>query len=285
MAIQNYAIIDHVGSLDEMDMRRAYFTVNARAQKDGYVKGKTYFTMKTFCQQKVYNPYSKKPCTGETLNALKFSVRHNKHPQQVYFICYELNLTAQRELDKWVERQIPTMVYEASTRSFYKAESFEETHQFIEDDSRKRRCAEVWADALGYSFSAPVTRTQQVNNIDCYASRNKDERRELLSRDVEVTKITSSPEKFLEQNRCVAPMKEINAFWDFYVALYKSNMLKDALDPDYVLCPHCGRPTKIHYGENACRFCETPLGDASDITFDAYYDDSFDNSDEFFDCE
>lgn len=299
MAIQNYAIIDHVGSLDEMDMRRAYFTVNARAQKDGYVKNKTYFTMKNFCQQKVYNPYSRKPCKGETLDKLKFSVRHNKNPQKVYFICYELNTTAQRELDKWVERQIPTMVYEAATHSFYKVESFEETHQFIDEESRKRRCAEIWGAALGYSFSAPVTRTQQVNNIDCYSARNADERRELIARDVEVTKITSTPEKFLEQNRCIAPMKEINAFWDYYVALYKSNLLADALEPNYVICPHCGRPMNPnnHKDENQretefviCTHCETHFDEDVFGTLESnpYYDDSFDDfddSDEFFDCE
>lgn len=286
--ITHYAVIDHVGSIDEADLS-VYTKVYHRAASEGYTKNKDLFTMKKFCELN-WNPYSRKPMD---LTKMKYAMRHQKNPQKVFFICPELNYSAEREAQKWHDRGIKVRIFEANTGADYDYEDFFDTHQIDIDGkaSINRRLAEIWAPAFGYSFSAPITRIQRDNNIENFTKR-PDHDELIASGETHYTKPFVSAETFLEMNRCIAPdseIKEFRQYLDSYLQITgcrieskvsasfgsitgNISMLQEFLNPDYIICESCFRPHKVHTGDCECPHCQHVIN--GDITLSPYFDDS-----------
>ena len=76
MAITNYCIIDHVGSLTQEQISPAYDKIYTIAKNDGFEK-KFCFTLKAVCQ-KAWNPYSRTALTQDKLKSMKIAMRYQK---------------------------------------------------------------------------------------------------------------------------------------------------------------------------------------------------------------
>lgn len=281
--IKDYAMIDHVGMLegntfngfavfkkdpkepDAVSMNRAvYAYVNKRIEADGFEKK---FSVKECA--KLDSPYAR-----EITSKMKTRIRYTKNPKKVYLICNSLSdNNANFAYKVWTERNIEVEVIEVHP--------FEIDHKIDVDGvyDKKRRIAEIWANALGWSFSAPITRIQQENSIDNYSKRSDHD--ELVAHgETHITKVSSRPESFLLQQRVIAPDAEIDAFIEHYMFYQKavaSHQLKlsDILEPGWAVCPHCGKPYRQHEGTIRCNYCDSVIDD--DIIESAYFDDSFDD--------
>ena len=125
--------------------------------------------MKGFCQKISRNPNTK------VSDKQKNFVRFNKHPEEVVLICNDFNTNAQWIADIWAEKVDKLTVIEASTMETY---SLEDIHpewfaeHYLTENSIYRRCANIWANALGWSFSAPLYRESKENNTENY-TKNK----------------------------------------------------------------------------------------------------------------
>lgn len=281
--ITNYAMIDHVGSLewtpefmgckvvaktlgeDKMKTlnRVVYTTVNSMIKADGFEK---VFTVKECA--KLESPFAK-----EITSKMKTRIRYIKNPKKVYLICNNAEDSNVKYAEKiWTDRGIDVKIIEVNP--------FEKTHKIDTDGSydKKRRIAEIWANALGWSFSAPITRIQQENSIDNYSKRSDHD--ELIARgETHVTKVSSRPESFLLQQRVIASDAEIDAFIEhymYYQKIVKSGQMKlsELLEPNWSVCPHCGKPIRLHEGNGECPYCDSIIED--DVVVNAYYDDSYD---------
>ena len=291
--ITKYALIDHVGSLEEEDLS-VYNKVYKKANKDGYDKSNL-FTMKKFCQMN-WNPYTRQTLTADKLKAMKFAMRHQKNPEKVYFICPTLDYNTEREVQKWHDRGVKVHIFEVNAHTEYDYEDFFDTHQFDWDGkaSINRRIAEIWAPAFGYSFSAPVIRYQRENNIENFTKR-PDHDALVESGETHFSKPYTSHETFLEMNRCVATdaeIKEFRQYLDAYLRLVHGTIdtrigssfgafvgdnvseLQEFLNPDYTICSECGRPMKVHTGDCECPHCRHIHNE--DVILTAYYEDSSD---------
>lgn len=290
MAIQNYAIIDHVGSLDEKDLN-IYSKVYKDAKKAGFEKDKSLFTMKKICI--LESPYAK-----EVTQKMKYRVRYQKNPQIVYFICPTLDFKTECEVKRWHDRGIEVRIYETLGNAEYTYKDFFDTHQIDIDGkaSINRRLAEIWAPAFGYGFSAPISRIQSDNHIENFSKR-PDHDEIVASGETHFTKPFTSDETFLEMNRCIAPdseIKEFRKYIDAYLALTgcridtkvgatfgsvegNTSALAEFLNPDYIICETCRRPMKVHTGDCECPHCLNRFSE--DIVLTAYYDDSSDFED------
>ena len=290
MAIKKYAIIDHVGSIDERDLT-IYRKVYKMSSKDGYDKTNC-FTMKRFCQMN-WNPYTSKVLDDVTLKRMKFAIRHQKNPEKVYFICPTLDWNAECEIQKWHERGVKVHVFEVYNNTDYDYEDFFDTHQFDWDGkaSINRRLAQIWAPAFGYSFSAPITRIQHENNIENFTKR-PDHDRLVEAGETHYSKPYTSSETFLEMNRTIATdaeIKEFRQYLDSYLTLTgckidtkvgasfgsasgNISMLQEFLNPDYIICESCNRPHKVHTGDCECPHCKHII--FGDFVLSPYYEDN-----------
>lgn len=263
MAIQNYAIIDHVGALTSNENKRIYQKVYTQANADGF--NKKAFTLKKVCMAD--SPYAR-----EVTSAMKYRVRYQKNPSKVYLICDTLDAKAESVLNIWESRNIPVEVFEVN--------GFIETHQldFGDEPSRKRKLAETWAPAIGWQFSAPVTRIQREINAENFCKR-PDHDRLVASNETHFTKPFTSAEQFLEMNRCIATDKEIDEFYTHLRYLWNTKidghrLIEDMLEPDYIICKSCNRPMRIHIGECECPHCQSRFSE--DVVLTTYYEDSSD---------
>lgn len=316
----HYAVIDHVGSLSEDDMKAIYKKVFAQTEKDGYEKNKTCFTMKAFCK-KQYNRYTSKPLTDARLKSMKFAMRNQKNPEQVYFICPQLYKSTEREVRKWAERGIPVTVYEVNEDCEYKYEhfmmsastdpsyeDFEATHKYAWDSTADtiRRLVDLLAPAFGIMLSAPAIHFDKDRVPDNYIKRPDFEAR-VNSGETHYTKPFTSSAKFLTTYRCIATDEEIKEAW-YRIAyiLHKCNCtvcmekgehfgsitgdiikLKEYLDIDYMICEECGRPMRITNHKDECQhttgYVVCPHCNAryeEEIAFSVFYDDAY-----FEDCD
>lgn len=263
MAITNYAIIDHVGALTSGENKRIYKKVYTQANADGF-KQKA-FTLKKVCMAD--SPYAR-----EVTDAMKYRVRYQKNPSKVYLICDSLDAKAESILKIWESRNIAVEVFEVN--------GFIETHQLDlgDEPSRKRKLAETWAPALGWQFSAPVTRIQHELVPENFSKRPDHD--DMVARgETHFTKPFTSAEQFLEMNRCVATDREIDEFYTHLRYLWDTKidghrLIEDMLEPDYIICKSCNRPMRIHIGECECPHCQSRFSE--DIVFTAYYEDSSD---------
>lgn len=290
----NYAIIDHVGSLESTDIMKAcYNLAYALSEKE-----KTY-TMKRFCQLISRNPETR------VSDKQKNFVRFNKHPEEVILICNELNTSAQWIADVWAEKTDKLTVIEGSTGDVYTMEDLHPewfAERYILQDSIYRRCANIWGKALGWSFSAPLYSTPRSESIENYHRgkaniaaliqaeshinkyNNKKHVREELQKNFRehperfqrntTSKIASRPESYLK-SKAVATEEECRQFFTHYKWLQQHHMLAESLEAGYTLCPHCGRP--IYESAEDCDWCtyhrEAPMN------FTPYFDDSFNEED------
>ena len=261
MAIQNYAIIDHVGTLTGAENKRIYKKVYAQAKADEI----SAYTLKKVCMAD--SPFAK-----EVTSKMKYRARYTKNPSKVYLICDSLDSTAESVMQIWESRNISVEVFEVN--------GFMETHQLDlgEEPDKKRKIAETWAPAIGWQFSAPVTRIQREINPENFCKR-PDHDAIVASGELHFTKPFTSSEMFLEMNRCIAPDSEIEAFYQHVMYLWNTKidgkrLIEDFLEPDYIICKSCGKPMKIHTGDCECPHCQTRFSE--EVVFTTYYEDSSD---------
>lgn len=271
-----YAIIDHVGSLTYAENKDIYKKVYIQAKHDDLKA----YTVKKICQ--IESPYAR-----EITSKMKYRVRYQKNPVKVYIVCDKLDANVEYIEKIWESRGITTEIFEAN--------GFMESHQIDFDGkaSINRRLAEIWAPAFGYQFSAPITRVQNVNNIENFSKR-PDFEEMVASGETHYTKPFTSSEMFLEMNRCIAPDSEIKEFREYlnaYLTLTgceidtkvgatfgsvsgNTSALAEFLNPDYIICEHCNRPMKLHTGDCECPQCATKFDE--EYILDTYFEDSSD---------
>ena len=159
----NYCIIDHVGKIEDNEALKACYALAEKIRE--HDKDKTY-KMKAFT--KLVLNLQKDPNKGQ-----KFIIRHDKHPEEVIFICDKYNTTTKWVADIWAEKVETLKIIEAAnydtvndkylTMEDIHPEWFE-TH-YITEDSKYRRCASIWAKPLGWTFlnSNPLYRDDDLN--------------------------------------------------------------------------------------------------------------------------
>ena len=263
--IKDYAIIDHVGSLTSSENKKIYKEVYTQAKAEDL----TAYTLRKVC-------IADSPYCREVTSKMKYRARYVKNPTKVYIVCDTLDATVESITQIWESRNIPVEIFEAN--------AFVRTHKIDIDGQydRKRRIAETWAPAIGWSFSAPVTRIQTLNNIENFSKR-PDHDALVASGETHFSKPFTNADTFLEMNRCIATDQEVDEFythlrylWDTVVDGHR--LVEDMLEPDYILCPACGRPMRIHTGSHECPHCDAQFEE--EIAFTAYYEDSFEDSEE-----
>jgi len=256
----NYAIIDHIGSLESNDVMKACY----KLAYDLSNKKATY-TMKGFCQKISRNPNTK------VSDKQKNFVRFNKHPEEVVLICNEFNTKAQWLADVWAEKVDKLTIIEATTMEVYTLEDIHpEWFHLNCTDSIYRRCANIWSKALGWQFSAPLYIDRDVNtsesfirnqltlqqfaksyidyecpNHDTPVLRYTDKEQKDLSK---FSKVATNPNSYLK-TKAVASEDECKQFFEHYKWLQQNGLLADSLEAGYQLCPHCGRPIAIDKAE------------------------------------
>lgn len=291
----NYCIIDHIGSLESTDIMKACY----KKAFDISEKKATY-TMKGFCQKISRNPNTK------VSDKQKNFVRFNKHPEEVILICNEFNTNAHWIADVWAEKTDKLTVIEASTNEVYTLEDLHPewfaTYQIdINEYSNPRRCANIWGNALGWSFSAPLYRDDKLNATENYV-RNKQACQNVPeTHQSKLSKIATRPESYLK-TKAIASDKECKDFFEYYKYLYTTDSLETALEPGYQLCPDCGRPINIdkaelelksipktrfkhttHYTprqeDRVCMHCDLVVPAEMLNNFTPYFDDSYNDED------
>ncbi len=286
MTITNWALIDHIGSVDSEDISKLYNTAYKDAQKHNFER---IYRIKELALK--INP-------NAPLKAMQNSIRFNKHPKTVYIICDDFTSYIKWYADNYKERDITVNIV-ASTDFF---EYTGEIAQVVYEMDRKRRCASIWSKALGWQFSAPILREPGTEDVDTFSKRPnrellKDNKKDIYLQ-IEETKASNSPdkynklknlyrlldmakkeelsisqaenttesgsygakrttrpEKFVNSKRAVATDAEIDQFFQHYKFLQQNGLLAESLECDYTLCPTCGRP---HYiSEESCPWCNT----------------------------
>ena len=241
--ITNYAIIDHVGQVS------AISDMYARAYSEAIGFDKVY-TLKKVCM--MGSPYAK-----EITNKMKWYNRFNKNPKKVYIICSDaFDPKVQFVADAWADRGIEVE---------FITEEPEPTVGF-DTVSKARRCAMIWASALGWQFSAPLFRDPYTESIDMYTAR-PDMEHESGSYGA---KRFTRPESFINSFRAVASEEECEKFFEHYVYLSKNGLLAEFLEPGYTLCPTCGRP--IFETSAQCNWCDEEF---ETVTIDTFWEDSY----------
>ncbi len=292
--ITDYAIIDHIGSLENEDMvKKAY-----RLAYSLVPKGRKTYTIKQICL--LYNQRIK------DMKKMKNAMRMQRHPEQVVLI------TSNMHSAKWAIRQWTEKVNDITVIHFDSSESFEilkledidptltQQWEINNESLRKRRCAEIWGDALGYIFSAPIFPTEPEIAIDMHNrrpnlkdlndsaidwkfaldtdwkveshTRHFDEKEQIWKEEIEydidnspewkkyrtnIHKPTTRTDKY-RRYKAIASDAEIDEFFQFYKFVYANNCIEDFLVEDYSLCPHCGRPVYNKTEDDRCTYCETP---------------------------
>ncbi len=262
MTITNYALIDHIGQV--ANISEIYKTAYAEASSFEKV-----FTMKKVCE--AYSPYAK-----EITQKMRWYHRYNRTPQKVFIVCGSFDEKVAAIQQVWEDRGIETELIE---------EDNQPTYDFGLEISRYRRCAMIWGKALGWTFSAPLTRDVRENTPDPWQARpdsRKKSKDEVLLRDMpgmHISKISTKPETYLNAKHTIASEEECIQFFQHYRWLYENNLLAESLEPDYTICPTCGRPIRLGTAEEiACDYCDTVV--TSDV-IETYYDDSFKEDEEF----
>ena len=206
----------------------------------------------------------------------------------MYLVCERYDSNVDFVLNIWEDRNISVKVIEANPiQAVYN----------IDVDGKislKRRILDIWASAIGWEFSAPLYRIQQVNNLENFSKRS-DHDFMVKSGETHFTKPYTDPEMFITMTRAIASDKEVTEAWQqlgFYAQLAGGHIciapgpefgafvgnpekMQEWLMPDYILCKECRRPIKLHLGDNECRHCEALLEE--DVVLNTYYEDSFDD--------
>ena len=262
----NYCIIDHIGALESNEVMKACYKLAFEISEK-----KATYTMKGFCQKISRNPNTK------VSDKQKNFVRFNKHPEEVILICDEFNTNAHWIADVWAEKTDKLTVIEGSTMEVYTMQDIHPewfAEHYITENSIYRRCANIWANALGWSFSAPLYRDNKINATENYI-RNKQACQNVPeTHQSKLSKIATRPESFLN-SKAVASEEECKQFFNHYRFLQQNDMLADSLEPGYELCPHCHRP--IFESAEDCDWCDFHRDNP--MNFTPYFDDSYRDED------
>ena len=275
MSIKSYIIIDHIGSIEEPNLRKAAYNLAYK------IAGKetTYTLTEAVRVKNGYRP------NAVISQAQKSFFRNELHPDKVIIITDELTKTHESIIKRWAEKVNDLTIIEA-----YGGDGITEGRidlnviplreylpgiysQKEATDSRQRRCAAIWAYALGWTFSAPIYRVSKPEAIENYQARpDRKKMIELQGNSDHVSKVASSPESYRVAHS-IASDEEVREFYEFYKTLYRNNLIKEALEPGYALCPECGRPIRLtHEGNYAeCTYCE--FGRVEDTPEETYWAD------------
>ena len=293
--ITDYCVIDHIGSLDNGSLKKAYNKAYGLVDKG--LKG---ITLKNLC--KSINPHV------QDLEGMKWAMRKSRNPKQVIIICttdiptaspdwgmsyehpdcgyplfnsYEdrrktffehLPDKAQSIIKDWSEKtkNITLVHFEGGTGQCdviqYK-ELFPECPDIrFAHMSKARRCAIIWANALDYTFDKPLWLTTLPEaNDDKYiptSSEDDDTKR--------YRKIAWDKARFE-----IEPEENVEFFYKNIYAYYRShNLLKEFISSEYDLCPHCHRP--VRKTAEQCEWCPTNNPNFVNLEFTRFYDDELD---------
>lgn len=304
MAITNYAIIDHVGSLTSSQNLDLYSKIYVRAESEGFEKKRTCVTLKTVCLAD--SPYARK-----VSDKMKHRARCVKNPKKVYFICNKLNSKSEAEARKWCKRNIPVEMYDVEADEIYEYDrhmmcaspypEFEaSTNALALDDeaSVDRRIADIWKIAIEFPFSAPVTRELHGRPMETQPDRflKHPKYDELVaSGETHVTNKLTSSGAMIGLNLSIAPeseCKEYRTTLDFYASLADGHIVREvgadfgafkgnhekfkeffAINVD--IC-ECGRPYKLGFKET---YCTCGRVHKSPYEIGTYYEDNGDDND------
>ena len=269
-----YTIIDHFGSLDSDNCT---FAAYSRAYKlSAHDKANT-FTIKKFCEMLSKNPNTK------VSDKQKNFVRANFNPSQVIIIVNQITPQVQWRIDNWAEKADEIIVLEVYEDT--KGKLHIEQHTFADihpewavtttsTDSKFRRCANIWGNALGWTFSAPLYRDNSREMDEMYLKRND---RSKFDDTAHLTKIASRPASYINSKIAVAPESECQEFFNYYAYLYKTAAdpdndltMKDFLEPGYEICPDCGKPIRV--GASNKKQCSYCTFEAEDIEIARYFE-------------
>lgn len=294
--ITNWALIEHVGTIASQTLVSAIYSKAYSLNQCEKI-----FTYKQLVQ--LMNPN----CTSAS-EKQKAWLRGTKHPRQVIIVTSIHNLfNIDYIVAHWIEKDTPEITILAVSddcvvKEYNWTELYPELAQTMggATNSKARRCANIWAKALGWQFTAPLYRDNDYSNTIDFGTKawkniynakhfsptekefkklkNLHEIRHYSKMDTDdLTKYTSKPETYRKAH-CVASDAECNEFFAFYKELYKNNLLEEALEPDWYICPDCGRPVYVSpYAENkCCEYCNHEF--ELDIEFTAYYENNFDEA-------
>lgn len=316
MSIKNYAIIDHVGSVTEDEMKRVYKLVYHQASKDGFTKDSCP-TLKKVCMAD--SPFARK-----VTDNMKYRARYTKNPKRVYFIANKLNSKSETELRKWCKRGIDIVLYNVKDeeictydRKMMVASPFvewEKKNTQLDDginDIKVQRCiASIWAPAFHYYFSTDTIIRYQDTIVPDNFIKRPDHDEMVASGETHFTKPFTSSAKFIEKNREIVTDEEIKEFIKYFEAYLKLTGCKVELRPneyfgsvsgniealsefleiDYTICKHCHRPRKLtqernRYGKqikgSVCPHCEAEFNEGR-LGYDTYYEDNYFEDDEMY---
>jgi hypothetical protein len=268
---KKYTIIDHVGSIaDETMLSAAYAKAYALNPK-----GQECFSLKKFCHM-MPNDYEQ----PKALWQKKLEVRYWKHPSNLIFICSDLNWKALATLETWdVDPENIKIILvqediEVLTMRDVKPEWYAQKEA---TDSIYRRCANIWGQALGWEFSAPLYRDKGSEiNVMQYKRNDRNILIENGNGD-HITKTSHTPEAYM-RSKMVASEEECQEFFRYYKYLKTNNILEEFLESDWEICPECGRPIRLSQEE--CTYC-TFRPNRQTVELSRYWEDS--NADEDWD--
>lgn len=265
--ITDYCIIDHMGALESEEvMKQAYALAYSLTEFP-----KMTYTMKKLIQAGV--PYSVENISNKQRNMIRF----NKHPKQAIVICSDLNTTVNWYIDIWAEKVDSLTVILCEAGHNPEIITLQELHPewyvaHEAKDSIYRRCANIWANALGWSFSAPLYRdTVGGMNENFHVRPDFKQYKDDAGIAGHFSKISSKPSTFIKTT-AVASEEECKAFFEHYKYLKQHNLLEKCLEPGYELCPKCGRP--IRDTAEDCNYC-TMHREVEINEFETYFDDTY----------
>ena len=302
MAIQNYAIIDHVGSLTSEQNLSVYNAIYTKASEEGFQKKKTCVTLKTVCLKD--SPYAR-----NVTDKMKLRARRIKTPKKVYFICNKLNAKSEGEARKWCKRNIPVELYDVEADEIYEYDrtmmcaspypEFEaSTNELALDDeiSINRSLADMWHIAIEFPFSAPITRSLYGRPMEIEPDRfiKHPKYDELVARgETHVTNKLTSSGAFIGLNLSIAPESECDEYratLDYYASQADGYIIdkpgkafgafvgnrekfKSFFGINAELC-ECRRPYRVGFGDSYCTCGRIHRN----IELTSYYEDNADDN-------
>lgn len=265
--ITDYCIIDHMGALESEEvMKKAYSLAYSLTEFP-----KMTYTMKKLVQAGV--PYVVDTISNKQRNMIRF----NKHPKQVIVICSSLNTTTQWYIDIWAEKVDSLTVILCEDEHNPELITMQDLHPewyvaHEATDSVYRRCANIWANALGWSFSAPLYRdTVGGMNENFHVRPDFKQYKDDAGIAGHFSKISSKPSTFIKTT-AVASEDECRQFFEYYRYLQQSGLLAECLEPGYEICPQCGRP--IRDTAEDCNYC-TMHREVEINEPETYFDDTY----------
>ncbi len=294
--ITNYALIDHVGSVE--DITKIYETVKRYAKTAGFKpNSKQYWTMKATCQ--AMNPNFKN-WDKDKQNKLKKVVRFSKSPTIVYMVCDTIaNKNVSNAIWIWESHNIPVAVI-SEAEGYIPPRTFDEYYYGMEI-SPARHCALIWAQAIGWSFSAPLIQEGFKGSIAEYTAIPEHDEEQLrinafidkkelntVNESYGAKRFTGS-ETFVNNFIKVAPESECETFFEHYCWLRgfdkttegwvktHEDRISEFLEPGWKLCPEC-KSHPIRETSNECPCCKAQF---EAVSIDSFWEDSYNDDPEW----